>query len=167
MELSIQKYTMKKIYLDKTKVTTCTSVFASGYEVVWAGAVITSMPVKYKGKEYQRYADTYDIQFIFDDDIPILDFYTIPLVDIFAVDSCGGYIGTVGEPFYLEGKAPVCYIDHDKNCFLLADNSKDFLSNVEIWKEQMKPCTSIEVFASKEEAKGKYKFLDWGERENL
>lgn len=51
------------------------------------GTTLYPMSVKDKNTEYQRYADTYDLKFIFDDDIPQIDFYTVPRVDIFAKDS--------------------------------------------------------------------------------
>lgn len=151
---------MRKVYLDQTETTMCMSVFVRDVEVIMAGTTISSMSVKHKNKEYQRYADEYDIHFIFDDNIPTLDFYTIPQVDIFATDSNGGYLTSLGQIVDLEGKAPICYIDQNHNCFLIADNGKEFLENVGRWKILLKPCADVEFYASKEEAKKKYEFLD-------
>ncbi len=55
---------------------------------------------------------------------------------------------------------PICYIDAEKKCYLIAANGRDFLSNVHQWKEKLTPCTSIEIFDSFEMAQKKYEFLD-------
>lgn len=151
---------MKKLYIDKTENTECCSVFVKDAEVNWAGATVYSMPIKHKNSEYQRYATDYDIHFIFDDNIPSLNFYTIPLIDIFAVDSEGGYLGFLGDGIDLEGDAPICYIDNNCNCFLIAKNGKEFLNNATSWKTHMTPYTDVEFFTSKEEAMEKYEFID-------
>ena len=65
---------MKKLYIDKTENTGCFSVFVKDAEVNWVGATVYSMPIKHKNSEYQRYATNYDINFIFDDNIPEIDF---------------------------------------------------------------------------------------------
>lgn len=154
---------MKKVYLDQTEATMCLSVFVNDAEVILAGATCSSMSVRHRNSEYQRYADEYDIHFIFDDNVPALDFYTIPQVDIFATDSNGGYIGSLGKAVCFESDAPICYIDRNKNCFLITNNGTDFLENVKQWKELLIPCPEVEFFKSKEEAEQKYEFLDRGE----
>jgi hypothetical protein len=118
------------------------------------------MSAKDKNSEYQRFADKYGIHFIFDDNVPKINFYTIPMVNIFSTDSSGGYIGSLGQPTDLEEKIPICYIDKNKNFYLIADNGKDFLKNVQNWKSIMTPYTDIEFFASLEDARKKYEFLD-------
>ncbi len=80
---------MKKVYWDMLENKECIAVFAADTEVVPAGATLYSMSVKEKNAEYQKYADAYDLRFIFDDDIPLIDFYPVPRVDIFAQDSLG------------------------------------------------------------------------------
>lgn len=151
---------MKKLYIDKIENSGCFSIFVKDAEVNWVGATVYSMSIKHKNSEYQRYATDYDIHFIFDDNIPSLNFYTIPLIDIFAVDSEGGYMGSLGEVINLEGDAPICYIDKDCNCFLIAKNGKEFLNNAASWKAHMIPYTDVEFFTSKEEAMKKYEFID-------
>ena len=150
---------MRKVFLDKTTITECVSVFMKDAEVNWAGATVYSMSVKHKNQEYQRFADEYDIHFIFDDNIPVLDFYTIPLVDIFATDSDGGYLGSVGEGIDLEGNVPICYIDKGRNCYLIAPNSKEFFNNVVNWKKNMTLYENVEFFSSNTEAMKKYEFI--------
>lgn len=151
---------MKKVYLDMTQANMCVSVFIKDTEVIPAGTTIASMSVKHKNAEYQRFADEYDIHFIFDDNTPVMDVYTIPMVEVFAVDSEGGYIGSLGQATDLQADIPICYIDKDKQCYLIAKNGEEFLQNAGSWKMHSSPCTEIEVFASLEAAKEKYEFLD-------
>ncbi|USK57886.1 hypothetical protein LIS82_27160 (plasmid) [Cytobacillus solani] len=77
---------MRKVYLDRTELTGAINLFLEDTEVT----TIYSMSVYHKNDEYQKYANDYDIQFIFDDDIPHLEFYTVPFIDIMAKDSKGG-----------------------------------------------------------------------------
>ena len=147
--------------------TGCFSVFVKDAEVNWAGATIYSMPTKHKNSEYQRFADNYDIHFIFDDNVPAINFYTIPFIEIFAIDSSEGYLGSLGEGIDLNGTAPICYIDNNHNCFLIADNGKEFLNNAASWKTHMTPYMDVNFFTSKEEAMSKYEFLDSKEMQSL
>lgn len=150
----------RKVYLDMTEEIKCISVFVKDAEVIQTGATVYSMSVKDKNAEYQRFADEYDIYFIFDDDIPKINFYTVPRVDIMAVDSCGGYIGTVGETCDLDSGAPICYIDKDMKCFLVAENFRSFLEKAKLWKTQLELYNEIKVFRSKAEAEEEYAFFD-------
>ena len=100
-----------------------------------------------------------------DSDVPNIDFYTVPMVDIFAADSAGGYIGSVGQATDLQRDIPICYIDADKRCYLIAENGEDFLKKVKQWKEQLIPYSDIEFFESFEAARERYEFLDRGKLE--
>lgn len=151
---------MRKVYLDETEVSSCKSVYVKDTEVIKSGATIYIMPLKDKNSEYQRYADEYDIHFIFEDNIPVVDFYTIPQVDIFAVDSTGGFVGSVGEMTDFESDSIICYIDKNRKCYLIANDGKEFLRNVEQWKRNLMPYDNVEMFSSREEAESKYEFLD-------
>ena len=82
------------------------------------------------------------------------------MVDVFAVDSAGGYIGSVGQSTDLEADIPICYIDVAKRCYLIAANGRDFLRNVHQWKEMLTPYTGIELFDSFEVAQKRHEFLD-------
>ncbi len=151
---------MEKVYVDMSQVEgACIGVFVSGKEVVPAGTTIYSMSVEDKSEEYQRYADEYNIHFIFDDKLLNIDFFTVPWIDIVAWDSDGGYIGTVGGTTDMESDLPICYIDKDRKIYLLASDLKEFLKNCENWKVKLKPCGEIEIFTSKEEASKKYNFI--------
>ena len=143
---------MRKVYLDTTQADMCISVYVKDAEVVPAGASVNAMSVKHKNSEYQKFAEEYDIHFIFADDVPKVDFYTVPMVDIFAVDSAGGYVGSVGQLTDLEADIPICYISADKKCYLAAANGKIWLENAGWWKQELTPLKEIEFLGSLEEA---------------
>jgi len=151
---------MRKVYLDTKQVGMCISVYLNDAEVVPAGTSVNAMSVKHKNSEYQKFAEKYDVYFIFADDVPKVDFYTVPMVDIFAIDSAGGYVGSIGQLTDLEADIPICYIDAEKRCYLIAANGNDFLSKVGKWKADLMPYNGIEFFDSLEMAQKKFEFLD-------
>ena len=153
---------MKK-YVDKNTLSGATSIWMKDAEIVWTGVVIDSMGVKCKNDTYKSFANKYDIHFIFDDKKPAVDYYTVPMVGVFAIDSDGGYIASVGELTFLGSKAPICYISRNKECFLIADNFSNLINSPKDWKEHIKPYDGIKIFSSMEEAKNKYEFLDVSE----
>lgn len=152
---------MRKIYLDKTGLSgVAISLYISDAEVIPAGTTVYSMDVGSKNEKYQRYADVYDIHFIFDDDIPEPGFYTVPQVDIVARDSEGSFIGTIGQESDLYSDAPICYINNRKECFLIAKSGKEFLDTVASWKSNMEPYSEITFYSSKSEAEKELEFFD-------
>lgn len=152
---------MKKLYLDETEAHECMSIFIKDVEIVHAGTTIYSMSVEDKNAEYERYADEYDIHFIFDDDIPHIDFYAIPQVDIMATDSQGGFIGTIGQITDFISDAPICYIDNDRNCYLIAENGQDFLKCVPMWRNFLREYDGITFYNTKSDAQKAIEFVDW------
>lgn len=152
---------MRKIYLDKTGLSgVAISLYISDAEVIPAGTTVYSMGVGSKNEKYQRYADVYDIHFIFDDDITEPGFYTVPQVDILARDSEGGFIGTIGEESDLDSDAPICYINNCKECFIIAKSGKELINNAASWKSNMKPYSGITFYSSKSEAEKELEFFD-------
>ncbi|QVY62112.1 hypothetical protein [Cytobacillus gottheilii] len=151
---------MRKIYLDRTAFSEAIGVNVEDTEIISAGTTIYSMGVHGRNEEYQRYANDYDIQFIFDDDIPHLELFTVPHVDIMAKDSKGGFIGTVYQKCDSESQAPICYINWDLECFIISENAEDFLSNIGTWEDNMKPYDKITVYRSKAEAEVELEFID-------
>lgn len=149
---------MKKVYLDQTQLDSCVGVFMRGAEVIPAGATICAMSPKHRNSEYQRYAEEYDIHFIFTDALPEVDFYTVPQVDIVAADSRGGFLGSLGGGFDRESR--ICYIDRDRNCFLSSRSGGELLKNPENWRDTLSPCDEVVFFSSVEEAGETYEFLD-------
>ncbi|MBQ2803527.1 MAG: hypothetical protein IJF07_06480 [Lachnospiraceae bacterium] len=150
----------KKVYLDATKIKECVSVYLSDAEVIWAGTTIYSMSVKCKNKEYERYAREYDIHFIFDDALPVIDFYAVPQFDILAVDSDGGLIGTMGKQSDLKSDAPICYLDKNKKCYLIADNGAAFLEKASTWKQTMTFYEGISIYNSQMDARKELEFIE-------
>ena len=151
---------MRKIYIDRNSVPGPTSVWIKDAEVLWAGTVISSMPEKYKDERYKKIALKYDVHFIFDDKIPVVDFYAVPMFDVFAIDSAGGYIGSIGEAAHLGSDATICYISPQKECFFIGNSFSEFIKHLDEWKQHMTPYNELQFFTSKEEAEKNYEFLD-------
>ncbi len=150
---------MDTMYLDRTD-KSCISVFMKDVAIIPAGTTVYSLSVKDKKDEYDLFADKYDIHFIFDDCVPAIDFYSIPYIDILATDSLGGFLGTLGEISGFYSDAPICYIDSDKNCFVVAPNFRELVNSPEDWREKASPCEEIVFFKSKEEAMKNHEFVD-------
>ena len=128
---------MERVYIDMSQVDgSCVGVFVSGKDVIPVGTTAYSMPVEDRDEEYQRYADEYDIHFIFDDK-------TV----------------NIGGTADMESNLPICYIDKDRKTYLIAADLKEFLGNCKNWKSELKLCEAIEIFTSKEEANKKYTFI--------
>ena len=153
---------MNKVYLDVTKRENCPDicVFIKDTEVIKSGSSVYHMSLNEKNETYQQYADEYDIHFIFDDDIPKLSFYTVPQVDIFATDSEGGLIGTIGSFTDLQSNLPICYIDKNKKCFLIANSGKQFLETTNNWRNNLEPYNEVVFYESKLEAEKELRFIN-------
>ena len=151
---------MNKVYLDVTKRENCPAIFIEDTEVIKSGTTIYHMNSNDKNEIYQQYADEYDIHFIFDEDIIKLSFYTVPQVDFFATDSEGGLIGTVGSFTDLQRDLPICYINKNKECFLIANSGKEFLETTKSWKNNLKPYNEVIFYESKLEAEKELKFIN-------
>lgn len=149
----------KKVYLDRTG-GEAVSVFLQDAEVIPAGTTIYSMPVKAQNAEYDRWAEAYDIHFIFDDRKPETPFYAVPWMDIFAVDSRGGYIGTLGQLTDMAGDAPVCYVDRDGHCWRIAENGPDFVQEAAHWRSLLQEEQEVRLYASREQAGQELEFME-------
>lgn len=154
------KASMKRIYLDAGSASGAWGVISGDAEIIQAGTTIYSMPVSYKNDEYARWAAEYDIHFIFDDAVPAPDFYAVPRLDVFAVDSHGGFIGAIGACADLQGDAPVAYIDREKNVCQIAANGGEFMQNAPRWRNCLVPCDGMKLYPSKADAEGQLEFLD-------
>ena len=108
-KLDIYGGKVNKVYLDVTKRENCPAICIGikDTEVIKSGITVYHMDLNDKNETYQQYADDYDIHFIFDGYIPKLSFYTVPQVDVFATDSEGGLIGTVGSFTDLQSDLPI------------------------------------------------------------
>ena len=143
---------MQNIYIDAATTMGAIGVCAKDTNVIRVGATVYSMDKADNNSEYERYAKEYDIHFIFDD-IPVLNFFAVPQVDVFALDSDGGFIGTVGQQTDFESDAAICYISKTRETFFIADNGKSFIEIADSWKNELKPYDKIVFYKSKEEAK--------------
>lgn len=149
----------KKVYLDRTD-GEAVSVILRDAEVIPAGTTIYSMPARERNGEYDRWAEAYDIHFIFDDRKPEASFYAVPWMDLFAVDSRGGYIGTVGQLTDLEGDAPICYVDRDGHCWRIAENGPDFVKYAACWRSLLQDEQEVRLYASRAQAEQELEFLE-------
>lgn len=157
---------MKKIYIDRTVNAGCTGVWVKDAQAVSAGATLYVMSAKEDGPEYRRIEKEYDIHFFFEgknvpgiDSPGGIDFYTIPQVDIFAADSTGGFFGTVGGTTDPEGELPICYIDGERKCFMIAVNGRSFLDSLPDWGKDRVPAEDIRFFPSRQEAARAEEFI--------
>lgn len=144
----------KKKYYDMSDSDSPTAIFSTEAEYIPCGTVINAMPVRHKQEVFRRFSEALDIQFIFEDKIPWLDFYSVPYMEVIATDSDGGWIGTSGED------TPVIYIDADRNCWKIADNIHLFLSVKPGWKREMTPYDGLKIYTSMEAAKAELEFVD-------
>ena len=153
---------MNKLYLDVSKRENypAISIGIKDTEVITSGSTVYHMDSNDKNETYQQYADEYDIHFIFYDDTIKLSFYTVPQVDVFATDSEGGLIGTVGSFTDLQSDLPICYINKNKECFLIANSGKEFLERTENWKNNLKPYNEVVFYESKLEAEKELRFIN-------
>jgi len=111
-------------------------------DVIYTGKSVLSMPVSNKIEtSYQILADEYNVCFIFDDNIPKLQFYPVPQLLIFAIDSLGGcFVSTNTAMDIKEEDAPIYYIDNNLRVFYLSSNLLRFLEIVvfcPMWKEKL------------------------------
>ncbi len=153
---------MENIYFDRTENKGALGIFSKDAKLIPAGTTVYVMSVKENNAEYQRYEKEHDIKFIFDDNIPYMDFYAVPHIDIFAGDSLGGWFGTVEQITDFDVEAPICYIDLQKNCFLISECLSLFWDSMKAgsdWKADMQPLQDIKFYASKEEAQKKLTFF--------
>lgn len=157
---------MKK-YIDINPQDGCIGVIGADDEgnpidFILAGAIISSvMPIKYKN-DYLELEEKHNIYFIFDDNIPQIKFYTVPLIDIFAIDKLGGYYGAVGTTAELDDlETPICYINENKQIYKAANNLREFLFESENASELLKePMSGIKLFNSLVDAKEQLDFLE-------
>ena len=152
-------------YIDMTHIPECIGLIAeNGERIVLIGVTVNAMPLSVQRKEADLYADfaeKYGIYFLFEDEIPEIDFYAVPRLDIAARDEAGGFIASVGESFSLSDSVPLVYISRDRRCYLITKDSQTFLSSVSGWKENLKPCDAVTLFTSKEQAGKVYQIIDF------
>ncbi len=134
------------------------------YDIEFAGTTISSMPDSYVDDTYRLFADRYDIHFIFESNLPVVDFYAVPMIDIFAMDSSCGYWGTLGSSTDIGNlSAKICYINRYNEVYIVADNLKCFLPLESVNKGQargMIRTKEVTLFKDREEAGKVLKFIE-------
>lgn len=152
-------------YVDMTNLNECMAILPNpGDTIVLTGVSINSMPMSVKRREGELYADfarKYGIHFIFDDEKPDIDFYSVPRLDIAATDGNGGFIASLEEPFDLRHPVPLVYISPERKGYLITGDSSEFLSIADSWRSHLTPCDSFRLFATKEMAKAEYNIVDF------
>lgn len=128
-------------------------------EAVYVGTMLHTEDAKLRNHPLvKRYAAECDFHFYFDgDEMPEL--YTVPQTEIGGYDSHGGLF--VGGQVFSFRETPLYYLDRERNCFLITENSGELLNLGMEWREKMVPTVAIEVFASRAEAEQKYKIWEW------
>lgn len=124
-----------------------------------AGTRIYSISELENNHVYEKWKK-YDIHFIFTNNIPAPDFYSVPLSYVFATDSFGGFYVTVREVPNVEASTPVCYISKDKVVYYIADSIKEFLSNPNEYKNRKYTTDILKLYKSLDKAKEENTFVD-------
>ena len=150
----------KRVYIDKGTHPGIISYFMSDYEPVWAGTTIYSMPETENNTVCQKLSAQYDVQFLFDGDIPEMSFYSVPWIEIFAKDSQGGYFAGLGGVPDLDEAGIILYIDIDRKVFKLADNLRQFVEEPDECKKHRTDFRDVAIFESREKAYEKFEFID-------
>ena len=136
----------------------CVGVFVRDAEVIQAGTTVYSMPESLWNDTYDRWAEEYDIRFIFGEEYPRPEFYAVPRLDVFALDSRGGWIGTIGGTCDLQGEMLVAYVDREGRAFRIADSGPEFLERAPDWRSHLRPCEELRLFAFREAAEAELEF---------
>jgi len=151
------------LYMDFSGTEGAVGYISDGEPVIPVGVKINAMPMSVKNKEweiYQQFARDNDVHFLFEDNLPTIDFYAVPQVEIAATDSVGGLIASVGEDFSLSHSVPLIYISPQRKCFLITADSTQFLSIASQWKEHLVPYDGVMLYASKEAAKADFPIVN-------
>lgn len=151
-----------KYYVDLTGEDGCVGILFTNPEntAVYVGTTVHTEEEKYRGHELaERFARECDFHFFFKGD-QLPELYTVPQTEIGGYDSRGGlFAGSYN--FTLRELEPMYYIDREGKCWLVTEDSSQFLDMGLSWREKMVRCDDIEVFANREEAERKYRILEW------
>lgn len=151
---------MDTYYFDFSNQTDAVSVFIKDANLLPAGISIYEMPFAFKNETYEQFAEKYDVHFIFSDLVPVVSFYAVPFLSVFAVDSSGGMIASLGALTDFESDAKIVYLSTNKSVYLISENAREFIKNISSWKENLAPFSGVELFSDIRQAKGKYRFWD-------
>ena len=156
---------MEKLYLDRTEIPDNMAIIVQKAEIIETGTTVYAMSKREDNELYRKFAEEYDIHFIFEGSVPTVDFYAVPRMDIFATDSTGGYFVTVGHSF--DGDLPVYYMDAERNFFSVSESGRQFVEDAPNWRTMLQPWSGVELFSSREAAKEKYDLFGKANLETL
>ena len=151
------------IYMDFSGTEGAVGFISDGEPVIPVGVSINAMPMSVKKKEwelYQQFAKDNDVHFLFEDNVPIVDFYAVPRVDIAATCSNGGLIASVGESFDLHSNIPLIYISPTRECFLITEDATQFLSIAAEWQTRLTPYHEVKLYPSKAAAMDEFPIVN-------
>lgn len=154
----VGKIMNRRKYFDASVEEQTVSVIVDGVAVSPAGTTVYAMPVSDRNSEYVRIEEKYGLHFIFEDNIPKLDFYAVPLFDVMAVDDHGGFLGMVGGRCNLDDDRPIIYVSERMEAFELTFTAREFLTNISEWNVGMKPSNALAIFSCKEDAEQVFDF---------
>ena len=151
------------IYMDFSGTEGAVGFISDGEPVIPVGVSINAMPMSVKKKEwklYRQFSLENDVHFLFEDNVPAVDFYAVPRVDIAATCSDGGFIASVGESFDLHSNIPLIYITPTLECFLITEDATQFLSFASEWKTRLTPYDGVRLYPSKEAAMAEFPIVN-------
>lgn len=153
-------------YFDLTCLKSCTGIIlAPGHQAIFTGTRIHTEQERYRDCELaQRLERENDLHFWFGE-TPRIDVYTVPKMELGGYDSRGGWFAGCPD-FSLEAE-PLYYIDRDRRCWRITDDSRKFGDMGLSWRERMVPAEQIRVFASLDEARAHYPIYRPADTEEL
>lgn len=142
-------------YFDLTRLRGCVGVLLDpGQTAVFTGTQIHWEDPRYEGCELAlRLERENDLYFWFGQ-APRVGVYTVPKMELGGYDSRGGYFA--GSPDFTLGEEPLYYIDRKRQCWRIAEHSRDFAAMGMSWRETMVPAEGFRVFGSLQEAQREY-----------
>lgn len=153
-------------YFDLTRLKGATGLILNpGHQAVFTGTRLHTEPEGYRGCEpAQVLQRENDLHFWFGE-APRIDVYTVPETELGGYDSRGGWFAGCPD-FTLEGE-PLYYIDRDRKCWRITEDSREFRAMGHRWRQRMVPAEEIRVFASAEEARKHYPIFTPADTEEL
>lgn len=155
----------KRLYFDVSQPAHLSSVEGDSARVAAAGTVVSAISEHdYQHDDtYRIIAENHDIHFIVESNIPNIEFYSVPALNIFAYDSKGGLYASVGGTADIsDTKHSICYIKN-KEVYPIAHSFKEFILPIESITKRLKKhrtkSDDIKLFSSKEDAMKMFNFI--------
>lgn len=143
------------LYIDVTNKAGWFGIISPDQEFVFAGSQFVFLDKDDDMAIVETFARDYDCHFFLDGDQPTLPFYSVPAVEIVALDSQAGYICLTADK--------VLYVNSDHVAFEIAESWDDFLNNPHDWQKRLVPYDGMRLYPSKEAAEKDIQFFDLDE----